>query len=287
MTRRARLDYHKPVVRQHLIPRAGTLLLVLAVGAGALEAALPAHARAAEPKFMGVEIEPYNGNFVVTTTVNLRAQPKPKGKKLGQFVEDQIIDVVGRIKGGGWYAVMERGKPAGFVYAKAVLPLIDGQLATPLRGVVKTPAGPPCDYEIRFTGHARVDNGPARIADYTADLHCGSDGNTFEFATPMFMTETPYDLRHRDRVFQINVDVLSEALGETDVEDTFSTIFLFNLDTGVVKFDSVTQKQFARGAANGLSRPATAPASAVRAALEMALHVWNEKLWKATKANAS
>lgn len=283
---RVRLDYHKPVVGQPLIRRAGALALGLGLVLVVIGGGIATRARAAEPKFMGVDIVPYHGNFVVTSTVNVRAQPSGNAERLGRFEEDQIIEVVGRIKGGDWYAVVNQGKPVGFVYGKAVLPLIDGQLSSPIRGVAKPAAGPPCRYEIRFSGHSKVEGEPARIADYIAELHCGTHGDDFRLPAPMFMTETPYNLRHGDRVFQINVDLLAEALGSTDVEMTFSTIFLFDLDKGVVSFDSISDKGFARSGTKDLSRPATGPAAAVRAALDMALQVWNEKLWKTAKANA-
>lgn len=284
MARRAGLDYHDPVVGGQLIANARAAALVLGVIAGTLA---PGPTPAAERTFMDISIEPYRGSYLVTAAVNLRAAPTAASEKLGLFEEDQIIEVVGRVEDGEWLAVIENGRPAGFVYGGAVLPLIDGRLSGPLRGVADAAEGPPCRYEIRFMNRAQVEGQPARIADYVAELRCGTDADaSFRLPAPMFLTETPYDLGRRDRVFQINVDLLADALGKTEFEFVFSTVFLFELDTGTVKYDSATEDAFVRDALGDLSRPATDPSAALRAALEMALDVWNKALWKAAKTNA-
>lgn len=283
MARRAGLDYHVPVVGGQLIANARAAALVLGVIAGTL---VPGPVRAAERTFMDVSIEPYRGSYLVTAAVNLRAAPTADSEKLGLFEEDQIIEVVGRVKDGEWVAVIENGRPAGFVYGGAVLPLIDGHLSGPLRGVAEAAEGPPCRYEIRFMDRSQVEGQSARIADYIAELRCGTGDAGFRLPAPMFLTETPYDVGRRDRVFQINVDLLADTLGKTEFEFVFSTVFLFDLDTGTVKYDSATEDAFVRGDLGDLARPATDPSAALRAALEMALDVWSEELWKAAKANA-
>lgn len=241
---------------------------------------------AAERTFMGIEIEAHRGSYLVTAAVNIRARPTANSEKLGLFEEDQIIEVVGRVDKGAWVAVIDQGQPAGFVYGKAVLPLIDGRLSEPLRGVSDAAEGPPCRYEIRFVGRSRVPDQPARIADYVAELECGTDADGFRLPAPMFLTETPYDFDRNDRVFQLNVDLLSSVLGRDEIEGVFSTIFLFDLDAGQVRFDGVTNDSLVRSGVSDLSRPATEPAGALRAAVEMALDVWNAELWQAARENA-
>jgi hypothetical protein len=85
-------------------------------------------------------------------------------------------------------------------------------------------------------------------------------------------------------VFQINVDLLDVVTG---IPDVFSTIMMFDLDKGQVRFDGVTEESYARTQGALESLPATGVRRALASALEIAMTRWSDKLWDDIFAKAS
>jgi len=242
----------------------GIVLLALIV--------LPA---SAAEKFLGAEIVSGPGTYLVLKDANVRAKPETKSKKIGTVKEGQRLSSSGIVHAGaGWVAVLRNGEPFGFVYATALMAVLDGTLAKDLTGSVRVEGGIDCDYTIRFRGRSNAEGEALEIADYDLTSNCRG-GGAFYFWAPMFMTEGAYDLSDK-QVYQISVDLLDIR---DDLDNVFSTISLFDLKKKKVIFDSHTIKGF--GVKNmPKDRPAGSVPKALGGAAEMALKSWNGKIWK-------
>lgn len=230
--------------------------------------------------FMGQAIQPLSGLFVVAKDVNVRAKPATKGKRVGRLKKGERVDAIGRAaKAKGWMAVGQKGKPLGFVYAPMLLPLIDGQLDTDLMGKVKTGgakgARATCEYAIRFEGKVPVEGDLFDSSDYTVFFRCRGGGKELLFDGPMFLTEAPFRLGTKPE-YQITLDLLQISDGYDRV---FSTTSLYHKGNGSVTFDSATMKNLAK-APKPKQRVAETVPDALKAAVELAVKSWNDKLWQ-------
>jgi hypothetical protein len=249
---------------------------------------LAADAGAAEMDFMGTMVTPAPGKYLVEKDVNVRDAPKTSGKRLGGLQAGDVVDVIGRAGKTAWLAVIEDGKPLGFVYGTVLSPVIDGEIDKDVTGEVRLDAGHRCGYRVHFIGKAGDDSLSTdqsfRAADYEVSIVCERDGKRIRFPAQMFMTEVPFDGSNKRQVFQINVDLLD---GVHALPDVFSSIMLFDLDKGEVRFDGTTEQVYTRESGGLESLPATNVMRALASALEIALTHWSDKAWDDIFAQAS
>lgn len=231
--------------------------------------------------FMGEPITDLSGPYVVAKDVNVRAKPKTKAKKIGSLKRGERVDAQGRAKAtASWLAVSQDGEPLGFVYAPMLLPLIDGALDADLRGEVKTAgngkARATCEYAIRFEGKVPVENDLFDSSDYTVYFRCRGGDKELLFDGPMFLTEAPYKLGMKPE-YQITLDLLDISDGYDKV---FSTTSLYHSADGAVTYDSATIKALGATPKPKMRVVEDVP-GALKAAVDLAVKSWTEKVWKA------
>jgi len=235
-----------------------------------------AQAQSAGRKFLGHEIAPVVGIYLVTKKANVRAAPETAGRRLGSVGAGEKVNVVGKAKGGArWMAVQRDGKDFGFVYAPVLLPLLDGTLAKDVAGRIMMSGRSPCVYTIQFRGRNVLEGGVTSFADYEVEYRCTDGGKTYRFYAPMFITEVPYTLTP-DPVYQISIDLLGV---DDDPDKIFSMIFLYHRDNNIVTFDSYS-KAGKRLKPDVPERAATTVSAALAAAVEMAPTVWTKEVWE-------
>lgn len=244
-------------------------------------AVLPnAHAVAAEMEFMGTTVTPAPGKYLVEKDVNIRAAPKTSAKRLGGLDAGTVVDVVGRAGKTAWLAVIEDGRPLGFVYGTVLSPVIDGGISDDVTGEIQIAAHHRCGFRVHFVGKVGSDKENRaqsfRAADYEVSIVCERRGKRIRFPAQMFMTEVPFDGSNKRQVFQINVDLLDVVHALPDV---VSTIMLFDLDKGEVRFDAISEPSYARPAGGLESLPSTNVQRALASALEIAMTHWSEQAW--------
>jgi hypothetical protein len=241
---------------------------------------MAAGALAADMDFMGTMVTPAPGRYLVEKDANVRATPETEGKRVSGVSAGEIIEVVGRAGKTAWLAVVQKGKPLGFVYETVLSPIIDGEIINDVTGEIRLGAKHRCGYRVHFVGKVSSDadttNQSFRAADYEVNIVCERKGTRIKFPAQMFMTEVPFDGSNKRQVFQINVDLLDGVHGLPDV---FSTITMFDLDKGEVRFDSVSEKTYARKIGAVDSLPATNVERALASALEIAMTRWSDKAW--------
>ncbi|MBO6946810.1 MAG: SH3 domain-containing protein [Rhodospirillales bacterium] len=258
-----------------LIERVGVGGIVLA--AMLLVGAL---SHAADMEFMGTTITPAPGKYLVEKDVNVRDEPKTEGKRLGGLKAGDVVDVIGRAGKTAWLAIVEDGKPVGFVYGTVLSPVIDGAINEDVTGEIRLDTHHRCGFRVHFVGKVGGDTDATddsfRASDYEVSVVCERRGKRIRFPAQMFITEVPFDGSNKRQVFQINVDLLD---GVHALPDVFSTIMLFDLDKGQVTFDGVTADEYAHPEGGLASLPATGVRRALASALEIAMTHWSDKLW--------
>jgi hypothetical protein len=237
-------------------------------------------ARAADDTFMGVAVAPISGTYLVLTDVNIRARPKTASKRVGRLSKGSRVDAVGRPKDAAWLAVRRAGKDLGFVYAPALMPLIDGTITTDIAGEAPG-AGVTCAYVIRFEGKAAVEGELFESADYVVTFSCERGANRLTFSGFMFMPQAPFKLSD-DPIFQVTIDL--RELGDC-CEETFSTVVLYDRRRAKVVFDGVSVKHLG-GVPATRQRRARTLTEALTGTVELALSAWNVKLWETLAAAA-
>ena len=244
--------------------------------------------RAADMEFMGETVTPAPGKYLVETDVNVRDAPRTAGKRLGGLKAGEVVDVIGRAGNTVWLAVIEDGKPLGFVYGTVLSPVIDGEIEEDVTGEIRLDTHHRCGFRVHFVGKVGGDteatDDSMRASDYEVSVVCERRGKRIRFPAQMFITEVPFDGSNKRQVFQINVDLLDVVTGILDV---FSTIMMFDLDKGEVRFDGVTEDSYARTQGALESLPATGVRRALASALEIAMTRWSDKLWDDIFAKAS
>lgn len=243
---------------------------------------------AADMDFMGIPVTPAPGKYLVEKDVNVRDEPKTDGKRLAGLKAGDIVSVVGRAGKTAWLAVIENGKPLGFVYGTVLSPVIDGEISEDVTGEIQLGASHRCGYRVHFIGKAGDDQDRAdqsfRASDYEVSIVCERKQLRIRFPAQMFMTEVPFDGSNKRQVFQINVDLLD---GVHALPDVFSTIMMFDLDKGEVRFDSISEDDYARKEGALESLPSTNVMRALASALEIALTHWSDKAWDDIFAQAN
>ncbi|MEX2311230.1 MAG: SH3 domain-containing protein [Rhodospirillales bacterium] len=250
---------------------------MLAVG---MVGMLSADVLAADMDFMGTMVTPAPGRYLVEKDANVRASPETEGKRVAGVSAGQIIEIAGRAGKTAWLAVVQKGKPLGFIYETVLSPIIDGEIINDVTGEIRLGVKHRCGYRVHFVGKASSDVGTSsqalRAADYEVNIVCERNGVRIRFPAQMFMTEVPFDGSNKRQVFQINVDLLDGVHGLPDV---FSTITMFDLDKGEVRFDSVSEASYARKSGALESLPSTNVERALSSALEIAMTRWSDKAW--------
>ena len=232
----------------------------------------PVTAAGEEITFLGEKITPKSGIFIVTKDLNVRDKPDTKGKRVDQFQEGERISVVGKAKG-SWLAVRVDGKDLGFVYGPVLMPLINPVVEEPMTGNAKIDGGS-CAYRAVFEGESPIEGQMFKSADYRAILECQRGGKSFAFEMPLFITEGPYNGGGRS-IHQIGMDVLELA---QEYERVFSTNLLYDVEKNEVKLDSVSVKKYlVKGKRDPV--PAQDVASALRAAIGLAVRSWSPVFW--------
>ena len=255
-----------------------TQMAVIAVAAGFVLSPSPGIAQQTKTTtFLGSEINPLPGVYLVLKDVNVRARPETKSKRVGRLKLRDRVESPGRDRG-PWIAVSVGGKDLGFVFEPTLMLVLDGAFEDDLKGKLtpssEAPKTPPCNYTIRFAGKSPAEGQLFEFADYEVRWHCGVGKQSARFLTPMYMTEGSYSGDSR-ALYQITIDV--PELGD-ETEDQFSTNMLFDRKAGVVRFDAVNVKDL-----GGKPAPAEAKAESVaealRQAVAMAHRSWTAKAW--------
>ena len=221
-------------------------------------------------------LKPAFGTYLVSRDVRVRAEPRTKSGEINRLSKGERVQAVGRPKEAAWLAVSKGGKNLGYVYAPALLPLIDGALDADLKGKASFGGGLSCDYAVRFEGKNQAEGGDFDISDYEITYSCNRRGKEINFPALMFITEAPYRVTEK-QVYQISIDVLEI---EDGYDEIFSTILMYRRGSDLVVFDSVSMKQFMRPPGEK-EKPAMSVEEALAAAAEMAPGAWNDKVWEA------
>ena len=233
---------------------------------------------AADIKFLGVDVTPAAGKYLVEKDVNVRSEPKTDSKRVDGLSAGQVVQVVGRAPGTVWLAVIKDGAPLGFVYGTVLSPIVDGNISQDVTGEVQVAPNHRCGFRIRYIGRTDGEDQALLASDYDATIVCERGDMRIRFPAQMFMTEVPFDRSNTRRVFQINVDLLDTL---HDLDDVFSTIMLFDLDQGEVRFDGVSEDSYGKVEVPVGSLPATDVPRALSSAIELALTHWSIKAWDA------
>lgn len=245
------------------------ILFQLATVTGALSAA---HA---QQTFMGIAVTPATGTYVILQDINVRAGPDTKSNRIANLKTGDRVEAAGRVAG-GWVAVRKGDKDLGFVYAPAMMPLIDGGLAEDIRATIAVERDIKCDYTVRFEGKNTIEGEDYEIADYEVVYGCQVAAKKVDFYASMYMSEAPYQLG-QNAVFQINIDVLDI---NRSYDNVFSTVLLYDRDKERVVVDWVSIEDY-RGTPAVKEKPAKSVAEALRVAVELAALAWSRKAWTA------
>jgi hypothetical protein len=223
--------------------------------------------------FMGAQIKPIDGIYIVRKDVNVRKKPKTGSKKVGSLKKGKRITTVGRAKG-GWVAYQDQGRNMGFVYETALYPVIESELKNSLKGTLSGEKRPKCSYITTFVGKSNAEGQVFQIGDYEIDWECKYKGKSAAFLSLMFLTEGPYDSSKSSK-HQITIDVFDVTV---NMEEVLSTNFLYDRIKKKLIYDGVSQKRLANNPAEKVVYVADIP-DALQTAVQLAHEVWNEFLW--------
>ena len=185
-----------------------------------------------------------------------------------------VVAAMGKAKGTEWVAVQKDGKDFGFIYGSALVPMIDGTLTSPLKGILNSPSLPVCRYSINFEEKIKVVGDNQVTSDYLVPMDCKITNKAIKFIATMFITELPY-LEQKKEIYQINVDLLGIPLEEDEV---LSAIILYHAKKDQISFDGLSGKSM-RGSAKISDQKVKSVPQALRGALVMAHSAWGKKLW--------
>lgn len=228
----------------------------------------------AADKFMGESVQPANGMWVAKQDATVRESPKNDAKRVATLRRSERVEVVGKLPY-GWLAVRKDGEDLGFVFAQAMLPLIDGEIDQALTGSLAASKDVACTYSAGFTGKSSVEDELFETSDYEIFYRCKVAGKTLDVSAFMFITEAPYQLSEVPD-YQISIDLPQVGAGDEIV----SAVFVYRRDKSELAFDSVTLAEFGKKPTTS-SKPAGSVANALRAAVELAPSAWNDNVWKA------
>ena len=223
--------------------------------------------------FMGAQIKPIDGIYIIRKDVNVRKKPKTGSKKVGSLKKGDRITTVGRAKG-GWVAYQDQGKNMGFVYESVLYPVIESELKNKLKGTLFGKKRPKCSYITTFVGKSDAEGQVFQIGDYETDWKCKYKGKSTNFSSLMFLTEGPYDSGKSSK-HQITIDVFDVVV---NMEEVLSTNFLYDRKKKKLVYDGVSQKRLANDPVEKVVYVADVP-DALQAAVQLAHEAWNDFLW--------
>lgn len=226
-----------------------------------------------KPLFFGVEISPFEAQYIVRKAVNVRAGPGQDRKKVGKLEKGDRITGIGRAKG-GWIAYRDMDKDVGFIYESVLYAITDSTLSKELTGTLSGPAQPKCSYTISFIGKSEAEGQVFQIGDYEVDWVCEQNNQTAKFSTPMFLTEGPYAPNNR-AMHQITIDILDLAI---NLEEVLSTNLYYNPEKREVTYDGTSNRRMARTPAETTAK-ASSVSDALHASVRLAYEAWNDHLW--------
>ncbi len=238
-----------------------------------------AHGADAEGLFSKIELLPVTGLYVVTQdNLNVRDQPATNGKKLTKLSKGERVQVIGKAKGGEWFAIQKEGEDLGFVYAPVLLRIIDGKLEKEITGEVKRGNNLACTYSIRFDSKTEIEGETMSVADYWALFNCTHNKKKLDFAALMFLTEMPYLSKKKD-IYQIGIEIAETGV---DYDKALSATIMYHLKKKSVLFDSVSPAEFKSKTPIKVIGVNDIPA-ALKAAIKIAFSGWNDKFWDEVK----
>ena len=170
-------------------------------------------------------------------------------------------------------------KNIGFVYDKALIPVINGSLKKPIsvnKLVWKQDDSKlsSCHYKIKFIGKLNVEGSLQVTSDYNLEMECNHKNKRIKIEATMFLTELPY-LENALPIFQINVDLYDIPIG---AEDMFSTTVLYHALENRITFDGVNKKHL-KSNKQIVEKKAADVSSALKGAVSMAHQSWGPIIW--------
>jgi hypothetical protein len=202
-----------------------------------------------------------------------------KSAVVGRLIKNKRINSIGKVKGTRWIAVRRDGKNIGFVYGKALIPIIDGKLLKPISSTIIGRKDSniklwPCIYKIKFIGKVKVEKSLQVTSDYNLEMECNYRKEKIRINATMFLTELPY-LKKMVPIYQINVDLYDIPMG---TEDMFSTTVLYHAVANKLVFDGVNKKGLGSGK-RIKKKEATDVSTALKGAVAMAHQSWGPIVW--------
>ena len=238
----------------------------------------PRYAQATDP-FKAYQLSPSVKTYLVLRDVNVRAKPMNKSIRVTRLKKHERISAVGKARGTRWIAVRKGKKNIGFVYDKALIPVINGSLKKPIsvnKLVWKQDDSKlsPCNYKIKFIGKLNVEGSRQITSDYDLKMECDYKNKRIKIEATMFLTELPY-LENTSPIFQINVDLYDIPIG---TEDMFSSTVLYHALENKITFDGVNKENL-KSDKKITERQATDVSSALQGAVMMAHQSWGPMIW--------
>ena len=239
---------------------------------------MPSYGRAADLFDKG-QLSPSAKTYLLLKDVNVRQKPMNKSAVVGRLKKNKRVSSIGKAKGTNWIAVKKGEKNLGFVYSKALVPVIDGKLLRAISGNITVPNESglklwPCHYKIKFTGKVKVEKSLQVIADYNLEMEFYYKNKTIKIDATMFITELPY-FKRTVPIFQINIDLYDMPIGS---DEMFSTTVLYHTLENKIVFDGVT-KEGLKARATIMKKDAADLGAALKGAVVMAHKSWGPMVW--------
>jgi len=225
---------------------------------------------------MGFDVEPMSGLFVVTKDVNVRKGPDTKHGRVAGLKAGERVRVIGKPKGASWVAVSKDGETLGFVFAKMLVPVVNGALDEQFMGsyTSKGDNGVACEYRFRFERKIKVEGAEFQTADYEIRFRCASSKGAATFYAHMFLTEAP--VIERKGVHLIGLDVRSIGDG---IEEFLTTRYFYDPKTGKMTFNGHSLPRFALPP-KIQAFETTSIKDALKQSLEASVASWTPKAWE-------
>ncbi|PCI41923.1 MAG: hypothetical protein COB46_02280 [Rhodospirillaceae bacterium] len=226
---------------------------------------------------LDVELTAMSGVFEVTKDVNVRSGPDTTFKRVAGLKEGTRVRAIGKHAKGGWIAVSKDGETLGFVFAKMLVPVVDGALDEQFMGSFTSSnkdIGVACGYRFRFERKVKVEGASFDTADYEVRFRCASAKGGATFYAHMFLTESP--VIARKGVHLIGLDVRSIGDG---FEEYLTTRYFYHPKTGKVTFNGHSLPRFATPP-KSQAFETTSIKDALVQTLEASVASWTPKAWE-------
>jgi len=226
----------------------------------------------------GVELEPLSGVYVVTRDVNVRGGPDTSTKRVAGLKAGERVRAIGKTAKNSWIAVSKDGETLGFVFAKMLMPVINGALDEQFLGSYSSPNkgndSVACDYRLRFERKTKVEGANFQTADYEVRLRCASSKGAASFYGQMFLTEAP--VVERNTLYLISLDVRSIGDG---IEEFLTTRYYYDPNSGKMTFNGHSLPRFANPPKSQEFQTKSIK-DALQQAVEASIASWTPKAWE-------